>query len=93
MVKQLDANLARLANIIARDLGKEVNDTAGAGAAGGLGAGVMAFLGARLKRGVNIVVDAMKLADKVKDADYVITGEGVWIAKPSMVKHRLVLPK
>ncbi|MBY3619005.1 glycerate kinase [Acinetobacter sp. CUI P1] len=76
MVKQLDANLAHFANIIERDLGKEVNETAGAGAAGGLGAGVMAFLGAKLKRGVNIVVDAMNLADKVKDADYVITGEG-----------------
>lgn len=76
MVLQLDENLLHYASIIERDLDKSVAELAGAGAAGGLGAGMVAFLGAELKRGVQIVIDAVNLAEQVKGADLVITGEG-----------------
>lgn len=76
MVKQLDRNLDHYADIIARELGKNIKDVAGAGAAGGLGAGLLAFLPSVLKRGVDIVIDATGLAEMVEDADLVITGEG-----------------
>ena len=76
MVKQLDAALARYANVIERDLGMDIRERPGAGAAGGLGAGLMAFLRAELRAGVDIVLDAVGLADKLEGADLVITGEG-----------------
>ena len=64
---------------MARAVGTDVaalRDAPGAGAAGGLGFGLMAFLGAQLKRGVEIVVDAVSLREKLHGADLVITGEG-----------------
>ena len=76
MVVQLDANLGHFAEIIERDLTKKINDIAGSGAAGGLGGGLLAFLPAELKRGVDIVIEATGLADIAADADLVITGEG-----------------
>lgn len=76
MVKQLDANLAHYASQVLADVGCDVAHMPGAGAAGGLGAGVVAFLQAELKRGVDIVVDATGLAEHAADADMVITGEG-----------------
>ncbi|WP_028533726.1 glycerate kinase [Paenibacillus sp. UNC217MF] len=76
MVKQLDANLAHYAAKMREDVGCDVAHMPGAGAAGGLGAGVVAFLQAELKRGVDIVIDATGLADHAVDADVVITGEG-----------------
>ncbi|AWO74406.1 glycerate kinase [Geobacillus thermoleovorans] len=76
MVAVLDRNLAHYADVIRRDLGKQVGDIPGAGAAGGLGAGLLAFLPAELKRGVEIVIETVQLAERVKDADLVITGEG-----------------
>lgn len=76
MVKELDHYLTHYASLINRDMGKEVDAIPGAGAAGGLGAGVLAFLDAELKRGIDIVMEAAKLEDAVKDADLVITGEG-----------------
>ncbi|MDI9468621.1 MAG: glycerate kinase [Bacillota bacterium] len=76
MVAQLDQNLGHYAGIIARDLGKDVNPVNGAGAAGGLGAGLMAFTNATLEPGVKIVIDTTNLEAVVKDADFVITGEG-----------------
>ncbi|HHV62682.1 MAG TPA: glycerate kinase [Firmicutes bacterium] len=76
MVEELDKALAHYAEVIERDLGKQVADLPGAGAAGGLGAGLVAFLGAALKPGVNIVIDAVGLEEHVKRADVVITGEG-----------------
>ncbi|PIY49280.1 MAG: glycerate kinase [Armatimonadetes bacterium CG_4_10_14_3_um_filter_66_18] len=76
VVRQLDANLARCAEILKRDLGKDVGDTPGAGAAGGLGAGLMAFLNAELRLGVDIVLDASHLEDRLRGADLVLTGEG-----------------
>jgi glycerate kinase len=76
MVERLDAGLAHLAEVIERDLGVSVRDVAGAGAAGGLGAGLMAFLGAKLRPGVELVIQAVRLEEKLRDADLVIVGEG-----------------
>lgn len=75
-VKELDRNLHHFAEIIRKDLGKDIEHVPGAGAAGGLGAGLMAFLSAELKSGVEIVIAATKLSEQVQDADVVITGEG-----------------
>lgn len=76
MVEQLDAGLRHLAGLIERDIGCDVRDLPGAGAAGGLGAGLVAFLGATLRPGIDMVTDALALADKLRGADLVITGEG-----------------
>lgn len=76
MVVQLDNNLAHYAEIIKRDLGKDVKDIAGAGAAGGMGAALLGLFNAQLRPGIEIVMDAVNLADVLKDADLVITGEG-----------------
>lgn len=76
MVAQLDANLSRYANIINRDLGVQVESIPGAGAAGGMGAALLAFFGAQLRPGIEIVVEAVGLEAAVQDADLVITGEG-----------------
>jgi glycerate kinase len=76
MVRLLDGYLDRYADIIKRDLDIEVKNVPGAGAAGGLGAGLMAFLNAQLKSGVDIVIEASGLDQSVKDADIVVTGEG-----------------
>jgi glycerate kinase len=76
MVKQLDASLASFADVVRRDLGKDVRERPGAGAAGGLGAGLMAFVNAELRAGVDIVLEAVKLDGELEGADLVITGEG-----------------
>ncbi|MCG3177890.1 MAG: Glycerate 3-kinase [Phycisphaerae bacterium] len=76
MVWLLDANLRHWADLIARELGVAVNELPGAGAAGGLGAGLVAFCGATLRSGIEIVIEAAKLADRIRAADLVITGEG-----------------
>lgn len=75
MVEVLDNNLSHYAKIVKRDLNMEINDVPGAGAAGGLGAGLLT-LGGILKKGIEIVIDAADLEEKLKDADLVITGEG-----------------
>lgn len=64
-------------------------NVAGAGAAGGMGAALFGLLNARLQPGIEIVTEALKLADAVQGADLVITGEGVSIAKLSMEKRLL----
>jgi glycerate kinase len=76
MVQVLDANLGRFARIVERDLGVAVDQVPGAGAAGGMGAAMLAFFGATLKPGVEIVTAAVDLDAHVRDADLVITGEG-----------------
>lgn len=79
MVRELDAALAAYAEAVACAVGADVaalRDAPGAGAAGGLGFGLMAFLGAELKRGVEIVVDVVGLTRKLRGAHLVITGEG-----------------
>lgn len=76
MVKVLDHNLAHFSRIIEKDLQKNVSEIPGAGAAGGLGAGLLASLPCELKRGIDIVIGATNLQEHVKDATLVITGEG-----------------
>ena len=75
-VQQLDANLAHLADVIERDLGSNVRDFPGAGAAGGLGAGLVAFCHATIRPGVQLVMDAVAFAARIENADLIITGEG-----------------
>lgn len=76
MIGILDNNLKHYADIIKRQLGKDVLNEPGAGAAGGLGAGLMAFLDGTLKKGIEMVIEYASLEEKVKDADMVWTGEG-----------------
>jgi glycerate kinase len=76
MIRELDAALARLAEVIERDLGKRVADVPGAGAAGGAGAGLMAFLDAGLVPGAPLIVEASGLDAQLRGAGLVITGEG-----------------
>jgi len=76
MVEILDAALAHLAKCVKDQLGADVAEAPGAGAAGGLAAGAVAFMGARLVSGVEVVMDQVQLRQVVGDADWVITGEG-----------------
>ena len=72
----LDRALAHLAAVVARDIGVDLRDEPGAGAAGGLGFGLMAFLGAHVRPGVDVVADALGLHARMAAADLAITGEG-----------------
>ncbi len=76
MIKKLDNYLEHFAGIVERDLGKNVREMPGAGAAGGMSAGLMAFLDAKLKPGADVVAEKLKLSKHMKDADLVVTGEG-----------------
>lgn len=76
MVAELDAALVHFAAIMERDLGVAVADLPGAGAAGGLGAGLVAFAGGRLEPGVELVIRAVGLADRLAGASLCLTGEG-----------------
>ena len=76
MVKLLNEGLAHLAKIIKRDLHIEVKDVKGAGAAGGLGAGSIAFLQSKLTKGIDVILDTIKFDELVSKADIVFTGEG-----------------
>jgi glycerate 2-kinase len=76
MVLQLDQSLKHFAAIIERDFGVMVDQVAGAGAAGGMGATLLAFLDGKLRSGSEIVAEAIGLEDAIRDADLVITGEG-----------------
>ena len=76
MITQLDRNLTHYAEIIARDLGITIKDVPGGGAAGGLGAGLLALTNAKMERGIDIVVEYSELKKKAQDADFVFTGEG-----------------
>lgn len=76
MVEQLDKALAHFAQVVKSQFGKEIALHAGAGAAGGMGAGLLLLPNVRLKSGVQIVMEATHLQDKISQADLVITGEG-----------------
>lgn len=76
MLPKLDANLRHFAKVVREQLGIDVEHIPGAGAAGGLGAGLMAFLGAKLRCGTEIVFELIGLEERIKAADIVITGEG-----------------
>ena len=76
MIEQLDENLAHFARVISRNLSVDIADEPGAGAGGGIGAGLMAFANATLKRGVELVIAHTGLDKHMKGADLAITGEG-----------------
>jgi len=76
MVKRLDDGLANLAECLENRLGIDITRIPGSGAAGGFGGGAVAFLGGELTPGFNTVAETVRLADSLKDCDWVITGEG-----------------
>lgn len=75
-VAELERGLAHLADVIWRDLGIDVRMVPGSGAAGGLGAGLLAFAGGRLRRGVEVMIDLLGLREAVSGSDLVLTAEG-----------------
>src|SRR5207302_10598028 len=77
-VARLDLGLAHFAAVVHRDLGVDVRSIPGAGAAGGLGAGLVAFLGAHLRPGGDVVMDAVRLRARLERADVAVTGEGAF---------------
>lgn len=76
MVKILDKNLHHLAEIIKTDLGIDVANIPGSGAAGGVGAGLIAFLKAAIEPGVKLIPKIVKFEERIKNAAFIITGEG-----------------
>ncbi|QIC60816.1 glycerate kinase [Acinetobacter schindleri] len=76
MVQQLDRNLSYFADLVETSLDISSKNLPGAGAAGGLGFGLMAFAGAKLQSGVALIMEQNKLAQKIANVDYVFTGEG-----------------
>lgn len=75
-IKELDAGLENLARVIDRKMGIDIRYMPGAGAAGGLGGGLHAFLGAELRKGIDLVIDLVNLKEKIRGADLVLTAEG-----------------
>ena len=76
MVEELDAGLRHLDRVIKRDLKLSLAEAEGAGAAGGMGFGMLAFFGAILQMGIDTVLDTVKFDELLTGADYVISGEG-----------------
>lgn len=76
MVKELDSQLIYLSELIQKDLGTDVSRMEGAGAAGALGAGIVAFMGGKLKSGIQTVLDMIHFEELAAGADMVFTGEG-----------------
>lgn len=76
MVAFLDHNLKQLAKVVSRDLNFTNWNFKGAGAAGGMGYGMKAFLNSKIQMGIEVVLDLTKFDEIIKDADYIITGEG-----------------
>jgi glycerate kinase len=76
IVAELDAALARYADVVERFVGRDVRNVPGAGAAGGLGAGLLAFADAKLRSGAEIVMTATRFAERAARADLIVTGEG-----------------
>lgn len=72
----LDSNLKHYAEVVKRDMGKEIDKVEGAGAAGGLGAALIGFCNGKLESGIDLVIKYSNLEEKVRKADFVFTGEG-----------------
>lgn len=85
-VKRLEEGLKNFTKVIKKDLGKDIENLKGAGAAGGLGAGLVAFLDAKLRPGIDIVIDTINLRKRMKNVDLAITGEGSTDAQTLMGK-------
>jgi glycerate 2-kinase len=76
MVQILDQNLKHYGNIVKKQLGIDIVDVPGAGGAGGLGAGLLAFTNSTMKKGIEIVIEYTNLKEKLQNVDYCFTGEG-----------------
>ena len=76
IVKELDEGLMNFSQVVKKDLGKDIANEPGVGAAGGLGFAFLAFLNSKLESGIKIILEEIKLEDFIKNADFVITGEG-----------------
>ena len=76
MAEFLDEGIKNLSEIIASTLGKDISQIPGTGAAGAMGAGMIAFFNSRLQMGIQTVLDTVKFDDMIQDADYILTGEG-----------------
>jgi glycerate 2-kinase len=76
MVERLDVGLKHLAEVVRQQLGKQIDKIPGSGAAGGLAAGAIAFMDAKLVSGIETIIRETGLAEEIRDADWVITGEG-----------------
>jgi len=76
MVLDLDKGLKHFAEVIKTELNIDIAHVPGSGAAGGIGGGFLAFLNGKLKPGIEIVLEEVKLAEKLENTDFVITGEG-----------------
>jgi len=76
MVEQLEAGLSHLAEVVRQQPGKQIDKIPGSGAAGGLSAGALAFMDAKLVSGIETIIKETGLTEEIKDADWVITGEG-----------------
>lgn len=86
MVTELDRALSHYAEIIKRDLNRDVEHMPGAGAAGGVGAGVVAFLNGKLTSGIDLVLEAVGLEKELTDCDLIISGEGKFDAQSAYGK-------
>jgi glycerate 2-kinase len=86
MIPELDRNLAHFATIVQRDLGVSIRDLPGAGAAGGLGGGLIAFAGGRLQGGVELLIETVNLRERLRGADLCLTGEGALDAQSAYGK-------
>ncbi len=76
IVKELDKGLINFSEVVKRELNKDIAYIEGVGAAGGLGFAFLGFLNSKLESGIKIILDEINLEDAIKDADFVITGEG-----------------
>ena len=76
IIEILEANMMNIIGLVEGATGEQVRDIPGSGAAGGLGAGLLAFLNARLEPGIDIVMRYSRFAERIRSADLIITGEG-----------------
>jgi glycerate 2-kinase len=86
MIEALDRNLAHFAAIVERDLGVAIKNQPGSGAAGGLGGGLVAFASGKLEPGIKLIINAVKLAVRLENADLCLTGEGAIDAQSAFGK-------
>jgi glycerate kinase len=86
MVETLDCGLKNFADVVKTQMDKDIDIVPGAGAAGGMGGGLLAFLNARLQPGIQLVLDALHFDDLLEGVDLVITGEGRMDAQTAMGK-------
>ena len=75
-VEALETHLANLADIVAKDRGADFRETPGAGAAGGIGFGLLSFCGAKMQSGFDLVAEVLRIEERIAECDLVITGEG-----------------